>query len=284
MSFLAVLKLLVLASVVLNVMAMAMRSKPQDVLYLFRHWREGVGAFVAMFVVVPAVALVLMLNFQLKPELKIALLVLSLSPVPSLLPRRQAKTGAENPYITGLLVAAALASLVVMPLGLHLAGLLFGIEMRATAGGVAMNLLLTIGAPMALGFLALYLLRERAHAVSLLLRKAGMLLLMVCAAVLLVVMAPDMWRLVGGGTLAALMAMILCGLGAGYFLGGSLPENRAALALASATRHPGVALSVIGTAFPGQHLALVAVLLAVLLNLLVAVPFLRLVRRQAAAS
>ena len=176
MSFLVVMKLLILASVVLNVAAMAMHSRPRDVLHLFRHWQLGVGAFVAMFVVVPAIALALMLNFGLKPEVKTALLVLALSPVPPLLPRRQAKAGAESPYITGLLAAAALVSLVVMPLGLQLAGVLFGIDLEVSTTGVAMTLLATIAAPMLLGFLARNRLGPRAPAVSLVLRKAGMLL------------------------------------------------------------------------------------------------------------
>lgn len=284
MSFLAALKLLVLASVVLNVMAMAMRSRPQDTWYMFQHWRAGLGAFVAMFVVVPAIALALMLNFDFKPDVKIALLVLSLSPVPPLLPRRQLQAGAEAAYTTGLLVAAALASLVVMPLGLHLFGALFGLEMRISPGGVAITLLLTIGAPMLLGFLVQRLLRDRAFAVALALRKAGMLLLVLCALALLAIMAPGMWRLLGGGTLVALLAMILGGLAAGHLLGGTSPEHRTALALAAATRHPGVALGVIATTFPEHRLALAAVLLSVLLNLLVAVPFLRLVARAPKAA
>lgn len=277
MSLLAVMKLLIVLSIVLNVMAMAMRSRPQDVWYMFQHWRSGLGAFAAMFVVVPAIALALMLNFGLKPEVKIALMVLSLSPVPPLLPVRQQQAGAGAPYTTGLLVAAALASLLVMPAGLHLFGMFFGMEMRVAAAGVAMTVLLTIALPMLLGFLARHLLGARALAVSLVLRKVGLVLLVVCALVLLAIMLPGMWRLLGSGTLAALLAMILGGLAAGYLFGGSSPENRAALALAAATRHPGVALGVIVAAFPEQRLALVAVLMSALLNLLVAIPFLRLV-------
>ena len=90
---------------------------------------------------------------------------------------------------------------------------------------------------------------------------------------------PDMRRLLGGGTLAAVLAMILAGLVTGYLLGGPVKEHRAALALAAATRHPGVALGVVAAAFPGQRLALAAVLIPVVLNVLVGIPFLRLVRR-----
>lgn len=279
MSLLAAMKLLIVTSIVLNLMALAMRAHARDVLHMFRNWRLGLRAFVAMFVVVPAIALAMALNFGLRPEVKIALLVLSLSPVPPLLPKKQHKAGGGDAYITGLLVAAALASLVVMPLGLKLFGVLFGVEQQISTAGVATTLAVTIAIPLLLGFVARALLGARAVPVSVLVGKAAMLLLVVCGLVVLAMVAPAMWRLVGGGTLVALLAMILGGLGAGYLLGGDVPENRAALALASATRHPGVALGVVGAGFPDQRLAMVAVLLFVVLNVLVGIPFLRLLGR-----
>lgn len=281
MSLLAVMKLLIVLSIVLNVVALAMRAHADDVMHLFRNWRLGLRAFVAMYVVVPAIAVAVAINFELKPEVEIAVLVLSLSPVPPLLPRKQLKAGGTGSYITGLLVAAALASLVVMPLGLHLMGVLFGVSRDIPIAGVAKTLAITIAAPMLLGFIARQLLgRERAIRVSNLLGKAAMLLLVACGLVVLVMVAPAIWRLVGGGTLVALLAMIFAGLGAGWLLGGDVPENRAALALASATRHPGVALGVIAAGFPDQRLALVAVLVSVLLNVLVGIPFLRIIHRH----
>jgi len=279
MTLMAVMKLLILLSIVLNVIALTMRAKAQDVVYLFQHWRLGLNAFASMFLVVPAVALVMALNFDLRPEVKIALLVLSLSPVPPLLPKKQHKAGGDDCYITGLLVAAALASLVVMPLGLQLFGKLFGVSQFVPVSVVAKTLVLTIAGPMLLGFIIQKLMGARAEPASHVLGKLAMLLLVICGLVVLVMVAPAIWRLIGGGTLAALVAMIVAGLGAGYLLGGPSTENRAALALASATRHPGVALGVIAAAFPDQRLALVAVLMFVLLNVALGIPFLRLVRR-----
>jgi BASS family bile acid:Na+ symporter len=278
MSLLALMKLLIVISIVLSVTALAMRANAGDVLHLFRNWRLGLRAFVAIFVVVPAIALVMALTFQLKPEVKVALLVLSLSPIPPLLPKKQHKTGGEDCYITGLLVAASLASLVVMPFGLLLFGVLFGVDTELPLASVAKTLLITIGAPMLLGFIAQRLLGARAEPVARVVGKAAMLLLLVCGLVVLVMVAPAMWRLVGGGTLVALLAMILAGLGAGYLLGGPSHDNRAVLALAAAARHPGVALGVIAVDFPEMRLATAAVLLSVLLNALVGIPFMRVIR------
>lgn len=284
MSLIAVMKLLIVLSIVLSVVALGMRARAVDVLYLFQHWHLGLKAFAAMFLVVPAVALVLALNFDLRPEVKVALLVLSLSPVPPLLPNKQSKAGGEDCYITSLLIAAALASLAVMPLGLQLFGKLFGVSQYVPVSVVAKTLAITIAAPMLLGFILQKLLGARAGPASHVLGMLAMLLLVVCGLVVLVMVAPAIWRVLGDGTLVALLAMILAGLGAGYVLGGDSRENRAALALASATRHPGVALGVIGAASPDMRPAMVAVLLFVLLNVVVGIPFLRLVRRGVGAA
>lgn len=280
MSFLTTMKLLIVASVVLSVMALAMRARAKDALYLFRNWREGLAAALAMFVVVPAIAVTIALLFDLKPEVKVAILLLSLSPVPPLLPKRQLGSDAEGAYVISLLVAAALASLVVMPVGLHVFGSIFNARLRVEPGSIATILLITIVAPMLAGLAAQRWLGERADRVSNLLLKVGGILLVACGLALLVVLLPAFGRLVGGGTLLALVGMIAAGLLAGYVLGGPSPRNRGALALAAATRHPGVAMAVAATNFPQAKLALVAILLYVVLNVIVAVPFLKIGRKR----
>ena len=280
MSPVAVLKVSIMLSAFLYVFALALRARAGDLAHLFRRWHAGLRAFAAMFLVVPAITVAVVAAFDLKPEVEVALLVLSLSPVPPMLPAKQLQAGAGGSYIVGLLVAAALASLLVMPLGLHLLGHLSGGAREVPAASVALPLATTVVAPMLLGLAAGRLLGDaRATAVAAVVGRFALVLLLGCAAVLLLAMAPDMWRLLGGGTLAAVLAMILAGLVTGYLLGGPVKEHRAALALAAATRHPGVALGVVAAAFPGHRLALAAVLIPVVLNVLVGIPFLRLVRR-----
>jgi len=280
MSLIAALKLLIVASIFLNVLALALRARAEDVLHLFRNWDLGLRAFAAMYLVVPLVALAIVAAFELKPGVEIALLVLSLSPVPPLLPKKQLKSGAEGAYITSLLVAAALASLLVIPAGLHLFAAVFGRQVDVPVLGIVKILAVTIAVPLLLGFAVQKLLGTRAARVSVIVGKVAMAMLLVGVLVLLVLMGPAMWRLVGGGTLAALVGMILAGLAAGYLLGGGSAGNRAALALAAATRHPGVALSVVGATFPGEKQALVAILISVVLNVIVGIPFLKLVHRE----
>ena len=63
-------------------------------------------------------------------------------------------------------------------------------------------------------------------------------------------------------------------------LGGPNPNNRPVLALATATRHPAVALAIGHTNFPGQKLAGALVLVYMVLSTLVAVPYLSWIRRR----
>jgi len=278
MSLLMAMKLVIVVSVVLSAIALAMRASAEDLLYLVRHPGAALRALLSMYVVVPVAALAMIWLVEPPPAAQLALLVLSLSPVPPLLPKKQLKSGGEEAYIIALLVSAALISLVVMPLALPLLGALFGREFPVSAAGIAKTLAITILVPMLLGLVAKKLAGVHAEKLSHLISRIGFFLLLIGAGVALVILAPKLWLAVGGGTLLAMALVIVAGLASGYLLGGPSRSTRAALALASATRHPGVAMGVIGSSFPDAKLALLAVLIFVLLNVIVGIPFVKMSR------
>lgn len=279
MGVLAILKFLIVASVFLSVLALALRARTEDVLYLFREWRLGLRAFVAIFVIVPLAAALLVSAFEFRHEVEVAIMVLSVSPIPPLLPKRQLKSGAEGNYITGLLVAAALVSPIVAPVGLHLFGALLGNDAHVSFANLGTTLAITIVVPLLLGLGLQKLLGEHADRVSDRLGKFAALLLVACGLVLLVMLFPAIVRLVGEGTLVALISLIIVGLLAGYLLGGPSRTHRGALALAAAVRHPGVAMGIAATNFPDEKAVLVTIALYVVLGLLTALPLLMLGRR-----
>ncbi|KRG43269.1 hypothetical protein ARC20_00770 [Stenotrophomonas panacihumi] len=272
------MKLVIVVSVVLSAMALAMRARAEDLLYLVRHPGAALRALLSMYVVVPMMALATIWLVQPPPATQLALLVLSLSPVPPLLPKKQLKSGGEGAYIIALLMSAAVISLVLMPLTLPLVGRLFGREFPVSTSGIARTLAVTILAPMLLGLVAQRLLGPRAERASHLISRVGFFLLLIGAAGALLILVPKLWLAVGGGTLLAMSLVIVAGLASGYLLGGPYRSTRAALALASATRHPGVAMGVIGSSFPDAKLALLAVLIFVLLNVIVGIPFVKMSR------
>ncbi|WNH52106.1 hypothetical protein [Stenotrophomonas oahuensis] len=280
MSMLMAMKLVIVVSVVLSAMALAMRARATDMLYLVRHPGLALRAIVSMYVVVPLVVLAIIWLVQPPPGVQLALLVLSLSPVPPLLPKKQLKSGGEGAYIIALLVSAAVISLVLMPIALPMLGVVFGREFPVSTSGIAKTLAITVLAPMLLGLVAQKLLGAHAERASHLVSRIGFLLLLAGGMGALIILGPKLWELIGDGTLLALALVIVAGLVSGYLLGGPARSIRAALALASATRHPGVAMGVIGSSFPDAKLAIIAVLMFVLLNVILGIPFVKVSRRD----
>lgn len=272
-------KLFLMLSVVLTVLSFGLRARAGDLLYLFREWRLGLRALVAMFVIVPAVALLAAGAFDLKGPVRVALVALAFSPVPPLLPKKQFKAGGDQSYVTGLLVGAALVSLVLAPLGLALTGALFDHETHASFAAMVKTLGITIALPLALGLLAQHLFGERVAAVAGPMRTAATILFFACVLGLLVSLASAMRQLFGDGTLVVLVAMSVVGLAAGWWLAGGDRENRAVLSLASAARHPGVAIGIAMTSFPEAKHAPAAIILAAAVNALIAIPYLIWLRR-----
>ncbi|WP_380877906.1 transporter [Sphingomonas sp. DBB INV C78] len=284
MTLVEVFKLLLLLTIVLNVLAIALEARTQDVAYLFREWRLGLRALVAMFVVVPAVAILIAYFFDLKPAVKVALVVLAFSPVPPILPKKQLKAGGSASYVTGLLVAAAIVSLVVAPLGIELIGTIFGLDTGLSAVSIARVLAIGIALPLVLGLIGQRVLGDRTPKVAAMIARVASIMLLVGVVVLIVVMAPAMWTVIGDGTIVALIAMILAGLAAGYWLGGDVPQDKVVLSLAAATRHPGVAITIATSSFADAKLAPAAILLFVVLNAIVTIPWLRYLGKRASAA
>lgn len=275
MTFAIVIKLLILLSVVGMVFGLALRARPVDALALFRDWKAGVRVFTAMYVVVPAAAIVLVLLIDPPTSVKIAMVALAFSPVPPILPKKQVKAGGGTAYVTGLLVLATATSLIAAPIGLALAGLIFGVDVHVGLTTALPILLITIGAPLAVGLLAQRLFGEKAAAIGSKIATVAMILLVIGVLALLISLAPAMWSLVGDGTILAALAMVGAGLVAGYALAGPNESDRTALALAAAARHPGAALAITGVAFPENHLASAAIWLFTLISTVVSLPLLK---------
>ena len=80
-----------------------------------------------MHVVMLLCATVLAVNFDLHPAVKIALVALAVpARLPPLLPKKTLKAGGEASYAIGLVVAAAVLAIVVVPVAVELLGRAFG--------------------------------------------------------------------------------------------------------------------------------------------------------------
>jgi BASS family bile acid:Na+ symporter len=261
------------ASVFVNVFALGLRASAPDATYLFRRPGELIRAILAMNVVMPLFAVGLVTMVELKPPLKLALVTLAISPIPPLIPKKIVQAGGRVEYVTGLLIAIGLLAIIFVPLALEVMERVFNLPLRITAVSVATLVVVTTLLPIGLGIavrtIAPSLADRAAKPVAVI---AGIVLL-ACVVAILAVAAPGMKALVGDGTLAALAAFVVVGLSAGYLLGGPERENRTALAMATASRHPGIAVAIAQANFPEQKLAMAAVLLYLLVNAVVSIPF-----------
>jgi bile acid:Na+ symporter, BASS family len=267
-------KFVLMVGIMLTVISVGLRSRPADTVLLLRNPKLGVRAMASMFVVMPLFVIGLTWVLPVMDQAAHAALVaLSVSPMPPILPRRQAKVGAGGDYAVGLQVLASVFSIIVAPAFIWLAGRLEGVATVFDATAALRVLALTIGAPLAAGIL-IARLWPRAAALSTLLARAALVVLAAGGAIALFAEASKIAAQIGHGVLLVTAAIVLFGLLAGHLLGGPDAGNRGALALATSARHPGLAIALSTANFPHDKEAIVAaVLLFLLTNLVLTLPY-----------
>jgi bile acid:Na+ symporter, BASS family len=282
MTVASLVPLLLKASIILTVFGLGLRGNLSDATYLFRRPKLLLKSLLSMNVIVPLFAAILVLAFDLTPAVKIALVLLSLSPVPPLIPKKQFKLGGTHEYIFGLLVVVSVLSIITVPLGPRVLGALQGRDFGVDPMDVAKIIVTTILLPLFAGMLVRYLSTSFAdRATDIILAIAGIMLIVGLIPILFVA-APTMISLIGNGTLLAMAAVVIVGLIAGHLLGGPNFGDRSVLALASATRHPGIALMLAGAMFPEQKkLVMAAILLYFIVNAIVSVPYMAWCKKRA---
>jgi len=131
-------------SVILVVFTLGLESTFKDALSLFRRPALLFRSLLSMNVVMPVFAAFVAATFHLKPAVEIALVFLAVSPVPPIVPRQQLKLGGNSNYVHGLLVSAALASIVLVPIMVEILGKVFRQDIHVTPLTVAKIVPLTI--------------------------------------------------------------------------------------------------------------------------------------------
>ena len=282
MSLQTLIPIVLQASVFLTVFAIGLRASANDATYLFRRPAELVRAFLSMNVLMLLFVFVITSFFDLSPAVRIALFALSVSPIPPLLPNKMVKAGGSDSYAIGLLVAVGLLAIVFVPIALEVIERVRNVSLQMSATAIASLIFMTILLPLGLGIavhsFASRLAEGAAQPISLIASVA----LLVCVVAILCAAAPALWSLLRNNTVITLAAFVIVGLAVGHWLGGPAPENRTSLAIATASRHPGIAIAVAQANFPEQKLAMAAVLLYLLINAFVSIPYFLWTKRQQA--
>ena len=260
-------------SILLNVFAIGLKASVHDATYMFRRPGKLAKALLAMNILMPLFAVAFVLTFNLPHAVEVALVALAVSPVPPILPRKLRKAGATESDTIGLLVAVGILAIVFVPAAMEILERVFHVPLRMTFASVAALIFITIILPLALGIAVHTLAPVAADRLVNPIAKIASIALLLSAVAILFSSAPGIWELVGNGTLVAIAAFVLAGLVIGHLVGGPKPENRAGLAMATVSRHPGIAIALSIANFPEEKLAIPAVLLYLLVNVLVSIPY-----------
>jgi bile acid:Na+ symporter, BASS family len=227
----------------------------------------------------PPATLLAVRLLALDPVVEAALIALSMSPLPPGLLLKHGKVASDEAYTAALLLVAGLCAVLVIPFWLAVAKALRASDASLPIAEVARIVGLGLVLPIALGLLVNVVRPVLAQRLATPLRRTAIVLVLALVVPLLVVAWPQMWRLVGNGTLAALAGFTLVGMAVGHWFGGDDPSRRARLALAAGGRHPALALAIATAGTQPREPVFAAMVWHLLLAALLALPYIARQRR-----
>ena len=269
MSLAELIPLLLKGSIVGIVFSIGLRTSLREATTGFRRPGKFAKGALAMFVVMPLVAVGLIKLLNPLPPTGLILVAVALSPVPPILPNKEMKAGAGAAQAVGGLVAASLLAIVLIPFGVSLIGGWFGMDIQVPVDPALSLVLSSILVPLFVGVTVKTLAPTLADRVAEPMSKVATLLLVVAALPLLVQLGPAMWGLVGGLTVVAFTLFAVIGVAVGHVLGNDNPDFQVVLAVSTASRHPALAAAVATAVMPSMEGILPAVVLYLLISLLV---------------
>ncbi|EJJ29197.1 bile acid:sodium symporter family protein [Rhizobium sp. CF142] len=284
MTFADFVTLALKASLFLIVFALGLRATFSDVTYLLARPVLLFKSILSMNIAMLGFALAAASFFPLPLPLKIALIGLAMAPVPPILTIRQRKAAGTSSYAISLCVTASFLAVVLVPLAIALADVVLGERYQMPAIRVAPIVLVSVILPLVLGMLVERFSPAVARQFVQPIARLGTGLLILAAVPVLIVTLPATWVLIGNGLILSLALFTAFGLLVGHIMGGPHAHDRVVLALATGARHPGVAMAIAAYNFPDEKAAVAVVLLHVFIGALVAIPYLKFARVNAAQT
>ncbi len=280
MSIATLIPLVLKASIFLAVFALGLNATLNDALYLLRRPGHLIRALVAMNVIMPIVAMALSMAYDFTPAVQISLVALALSPVPPIFPNKGFKAGGRSSYTIGLLVAIGLLSIIVVPVAAEIVRTAFGKPTYLSPSLIAKVVFMSVLLPLSAGIAVRYFAPQLAERFAKPLNSIAMIILILGVLPILFTAWPAITSLVGNGTILAFVIFVIIALVTGHLLGGPDPDDRTVLALSTAARHPAIAMAMAHAYAPDNKLVLAAVLLYLLVNTIVSIPYMNWRKRQ----
>jgi BASS family bile acid:Na+ symporter len=264
-----------IVSLVMTMLCAGMGGIAGDRTYLSCRRGLLVRSLISVLVLQPAFAVWLCYAFDLPTGAKVALLGLAIAPMPPILTSGLMRVRGSRTFEVALAFVVAVAAIATVPASLWAFWWFLDVPPRINLIMMAELVGLNILLPVAVGFAGRRLSAETtARMVTLLTIGAAGILGLVLVALLL-----RSWQaipsLVRTGTFPAIVLMPVAGLAIGHLCGGPARKNRRVLAMATATRHPALAIALASMASPNdERVAGVVIASAVLVAGVLAIPYL----------
>ena len=265
------------------VLAVGLNTDRGDMLYVFKRPALLGRAVLAVMVIPPIVAGVMVWLLPVSPAVKAGIMLMAVAPVPPLVPGKELGLGGRKAYAYGLYVAMALLTIISVPLVFDTASRLFGrhdvVRIVTILGTVFTGVII----PLAIGLLVRQLAPAFASRIWRWVYRLSMVLVVLAFVPILAKVWGPMMHLVGNGTLVGIAVVVLLCQAGGHFLGGPDKMDRATLATTASVRHPGIAMA-LASANTTDARVTAAVLLFLLVGLIVTFPYTMWVKRSARAE
>ena len=237
-------------SIGLLVLAIGLNARVTHILTLFRQPGLLLRSLLAMYVLVPLVAVMLVWLPGISPGSQLALIVLAISAGAPLLPRKLQFLNRDR-WIFSLMVITSLFAIAIVPLWIFIIGLLLGVHSTLAISEVSSMLGKIFFLPMIIGMLFHWQRPAFSERFARLILRWVSPGLVACVLLLLALQ----WRLLleaGWPLLLALALLSLAALFIGHVMGGPHLDGRVTLALACVKRQAGVAI-LVSAAVPGPR-------------------------------
>jgi bile acid:Na+ symporter, BASS family len=243
------MKLVVAATIMLQVLTVGVHANPAGLLTCVRRPLWLVRIVLAMFVAVPLLGVALVKMSSAPLGMKVSILLMAIAAVAPLLPRKLLKLGVGAAFADSLAAVTMILAIPLVPITASALGAMFGREAVVSPASVAGTLASTFLVPFAVGMVLKRVLGDRAMRIG---EWANTISTIMLAVIVLALVAlqfgtilPMLWH-----SLPIVVAFAAGSLLIGHVLGGPDPRERTALAIATVTRHPGLALLIATSSFP----------------------------------
>ena len=264
-------QLIVLAlqvSIIGTVFSFGLNTTHADFRYLFGRPGLLFRSLLAVLVITPLMAIVLVQVFEFQRAAEIALVALAISPLPPLLPSKESKVVGNTSYGVALMALLALLAIVTVPLSVKVLEQVVGRPLNVPTAAIARMVSVAVLLPLLVGMAVRTLRPAVAKRIEPVITLVAKILLILGA----VALFAGMWRAIlgaiGGGAVAAMLVFVVLALAIGDLLGQPEREHSIVLALSAASHHPAIALSIASANAPNEHFA-GTILLYLLVNLVV---------------